>query len=485
MNVKSPKKIALIGCGIGGTLILEHLYSALAKYAIRDTSDVEITIFNPESTLGAGLAFGADLPTAAINTTYNRLKTIGSGDNSFETWITSTNRLPTSLDDSPIPRSYYGAFSKFKCDNVIEALRRYVKVSVRKENVKDMSPWQPNALSIETASGTTETVDIAVLAVGTWPKPPLPDAIPCYPLTGLLDKMSHPCRHNVVIAGTSLSGVDACITFAQQGLPTTLISPSGKLPWVQTAEASSIPAKKRYLTSETIHGLDECGKLNGQAMLDLMDSECQSSGTTLNDILDGQGYDDHWDNPNTGSIYNRLYDKFCTLNDVLNAAYARLRPEEKLIVDRTLNGNWRRFRFRIPYNRWKQLKNFEKYGLVNIVKGDIRRGSTEIINDDTCLIDARGFSTALADVPFLSKMLGHGLLQCNSRGEGLWDPMTGAMLASDHRPSSHIFGIGSVTSGSNLITSALDVMDCQAKVIARTLAENIVNFRISDIAEAV
>lgn len=461
-------RVGVVGCGIGGSLFFEHLAAMLEEIDEQAVTEIEILIFNPEHSIGTGIPFGPDLPCATINTSYRRLNSLGKSSTLFTDWLAETNRLASQLNSFPIPRSFYGAYSRSKLRNAVQLIEKSIRVRWVKERVRAMWSIAPDKIQIATESGEQFLVNASILAVGNWSPPKIPGARTCYPLERQIQSISPASGPETLIVGTGLSAVDAAITLAEQGIACTMASPSGRLPWVQIVEEAESPFPK-HLTISAVKELDAEGGLTADAALGLIVRECEEYGVDLNAVLAGQHYDQHWSEPREDRRHNAAYTVLSTANAALNLIFQRLSYEQRQVFELALNGNWRRFRFRIPLSRWKQLKNFILVGLVQLdTLSPVERNPSALASYSS-VIDARGQSALIQNSTFLTNVFRENGLKCDYKGRGLWDPSTGLLISSRKNSSPKIYGIGCVTAGSNLITSALDVIDIQANLVARSI----------------
>ncbi len=201
---------------------------------------VNIVIFEPNATLGAGLAYGPGDPAWRINVPASKMTLLPDDPEHFQRWVDKGNHLATDPDaygedGQPYPRR--SLFGEYVDEHLAPLLRRgqvrHVRQAVRSVG-REASRWR-----VATGDGQSIEVDRLVIA-STHPKPGFPAelaALRGHPRV-VDDALQHEAiaridrNARVLVVGSGLTAADVVAALKARGHsgPITLISRRGLLP---------------------------------------------------------------------------------------------------------------------------------------------------------------------------------------------------------------------------------------------------------------
>ncbi|KAJ3547032.1 hypothetical protein NM208_g1711 [Fusarium decemcellulare] len=253
MSSTSPR-VAIVGGGLSGLASVNGLVEALGS----DTLYVSITIFEPSSSVGPGLAYRIDQPYCwLLNHEADHLGTLNGGESGFLNWMRENREalsqeyaqamergwVPTNPVDGLIsvdpkafyPRSLFGRFLRYVFDTVKnDAERKSIQITVVNQGVHGIDDQSDGKLLLHDAEGTHHLFDQVVLCTGhTYGKPNPTFACRDTYVSNLyirgeresvtakqssLEEPSRKPRHlgRVAVRGTGLSGNDAVLWLLEQ-----------------------------------------------------------------------------------------------------------------------------------------------------------------------------------------------------------------------------------------------------------------------------
>ncbi|MCJ8510454.1 FAD/NAD(P)-binding protein [Rhizobium lemnae] len=224
-HASEGRRTAIVGGGFTG--------ATLAMLLARRSSGQggTITVFEPRSTLGTGLAYDTADPNARLNVAAHRIRAVPGNPGAFHAWLKSTGRLeadPQSSQGGMIyaRRSDFGDFMQAQIQPELRAGRiAHVQKNVMSIG-RDHGHW-----CISDSAGQSYEADAVVIATSN-PPARLP-----------LDRGSDLIRDNfdlsgvkpddrIVIAGTGLTAMEMLETLHARGHrgSITMISRTGLLP---------------------------------------------------------------------------------------------------------------------------------------------------------------------------------------------------------------------------------------------------------------
>jgi len=237
--VQAVSRIAIIGGGFTGATIA-RLLALHGQYWPH-----EVVVFEPRSSLGAGLAYDTDDPSLRLNVAAHRMRAIPGDPQSFARWLSESGRLardPRAVADDAI-YARRGDFAAFMAEQIWPFLEsgsiKHVRERVRYVR-RQHGHWQ-----MEGETGTILDADIVVIATGhPPPRPPagLTSALhghPCFVTDpsrpGAFQKMRQ--TDKVFVLGAGLTALDVVAALRDRGHcgEIMLFSRSGRLPRPQAA----------------------------------------------------------------------------------------------------------------------------------------------------------------------------------------------------------------------------------------------------------
>jgi len=473
-NTAGVARIALVGIGVGGTLTL----SRLAEQADGSWSGTALDIVDRPENLGRGIAFGSDIPAAALNTSQHRLEALSPTLHSFRSWLDECGSPPSGLDDMPMSRSVYGDYLAATLAKAINRLRDCgVRVRFYPMHASSVRPGF-DGIDVHGQTADLQPADIAVLAPGVW-SPHLPPSsrrlVEAYPLSSLRTRVGD--RRSVAVLGSGLSAVDVACALDDGETRVHMLSRTGTLPRVQVESTQCVEAP-RHLTEDAVIRLAVWTELTAESVLELVDRELARFGFRRSDVLDDLAHADHWSDPLADPADLVCHHALSATNHALNTAFTLLAEPERIVLRKSLGAKWFRYRVRVPLSRWRQLRDMQQAGRL-IVHGGVDAGDhglSDIVAHlgANRLIPAIGQSTNLSEGPeIVADLVASGLVGCDDAGRGIVDPATCRALRPDGRPRDDLLLIGQVSAGSYFTVSALDVVDRQARRAAHTIGDAI------------
>lgn len=242
------KTIVIIGAGFSGVALASQL-------ARRAQDPLRIVLVNRSGNMARGLAYGTDSPDHLLNVPAGNMSAIAEDPSHFLRFAQSCDSA--TGPHSFVARSLYGDYLEAllaSCSGSSHA----VTVERMHDEVAAITPADGGS-RVKTASGRLVEADHVVLAFGHFPAPHPPMASN----TLLADSRylrdpwdagamaAIPDHAPVLIIGTGLSALDACLTLmkASSTRPVTLVSRRGLLPKAQRAapqqHARALPAAFR------------------------------------------------------------------------------------------------------------------------------------------------------------------------------------------------------------------------------------------------
>ena len=236
-------KIAIVGGGFSGTLVLAHLIKTGGNFAV--------DLFEARAQCGPGIAYGTCEAPHLLNVQADRMGAFEADD--FHRWLQWEKSAADA--NAYVPRALYGRYLKDVMARTLnEARRRGIRVRIIEAAVTDIS-LRKDGMMMLTAGGRGSEADTVVLATGNFPPRPLV----------ALSRAAHHSRRYVsdlwrantklsdhvgalakgdtaLILGTGLTAVDAILTLRAAGFDGKIVAMSrhGRLPLAQK-EGTRIP----------------------------------------------------------------------------------------------------------------------------------------------------------------------------------------------------------------------------------------------------
>jgi uncharacterized NAD(P)/FAD-binding protein YdhS len=262
-------KIAIVGGGFSGTLVLAHL--------VATGSACDIELFEARADCGPGIAYGTCEAPHLLNVQAGRMGAFDADD--FVRWLQSdqgfhasaqagSKRLLEAADYAP--RTLYARYLKDILARALdEAARRDIRVRVVRAAVTDMVLRKDNMMVV-VAEGRRSEADFVVLATGNFP-PRVPLALSRSAarsrryvgdlwsaektLADRAQRLSN--ADTVLILGTGLTAVDAILSLRASGFDGKIVAMSrrghlplahgngARIPWTLTVPLDDVPPTAR------------------------------------------------------------------------------------------------------------------------------------------------------------------------------------------------------------------------------------------------
>lgn len=224
--------VGIVGGGFSGAAVAWHL--------ARVSAPANVVIFEPNATLGAGLAYGPGDPAWRINVPAGKMTLLPDDPGHFERWVANGNHLaidPEAYgeDGQPYPRR--SLFGEYVDEHLRPFLRRgqvrHVRQAVKSAR-HESGRWR-----VVTEDGQSFEIDRLVIA-STHPKPGFPAELSA--LRGHPRVVDDALRHEaiaridrdarVLVVGSGLTAADVVAALKARGHSgrITLISRRGLLP---------------------------------------------------------------------------------------------------------------------------------------------------------------------------------------------------------------------------------------------------------------
>jgi uncharacterized NAD(P)/FAD-binding protein YdhS len=229
-NLTRPLKLVICGGGSAALLILQSLKQ-------RAQRAVEVTILEPRSRLGVGVAYSTDCPTHLLNTRACNMSITDDPDD-FVRWLKAERprRVLNWTREDFAPRSYFADYLQARLAQ-IRAITN-LRVSWLHSSADSITP-QGKGWEVVPAHGEPILADVVILATGNEPPRVLGrDLAPSIQKLIVDDpwdveqKSAIPAEAPVLLVGTSLTSIDITTELLQNGHTAQIVAISrrGLLP---------------------------------------------------------------------------------------------------------------------------------------------------------------------------------------------------------------------------------------------------------------
>jgi uncharacterized NAD(P)/FAD-binding protein YdhS len=259
-------KIAIVGGGFSGTLVLAHLIETGAPF--------EVELFEARPACGPGIAYGTCEAPHLLNVQAGRMGAFEAED--FHRWLQWEKNGVNA--DAYVPRALYGRYLKDVMAQALnEARRRGIRVRIVQAAVTDVS-LRRDGMMMVAAGGRRSEADAVVLATGNFPPRPLVAFSRSAQRSrryigdlwranaGLSDHLGTLAKGDtVLILGTGLTAVDAILTLRAGGFEGKIVAISRhgrlplahkagmRIPWTLTVQPEDVPPTARALLAWLRH----------------------------------------------------------------------------------------------------------------------------------------------------------------------------------------------------------------------------------------
>ena len=229
-DISRPLKLVICGGGAAAILLLQSLKQ-------RAQRAVEVTVLEPRSRLGVGVAYSTDCPTHLLNTRACNMSVTDDADD-FVRWLKTKRprRVLNWTREDFAPRSYFADYLQTR----LADLRTSTNVRVSwLHSVADSITPNGKGWDVIPAHGEAIAADVVVLATGNEPPRVLGRGLaPSVQKRVVQDpwdveqKAEIPPDAPVLLAGTSLTAIDIATELLQNGHTARIIAVSrrGLLP---------------------------------------------------------------------------------------------------------------------------------------------------------------------------------------------------------------------------------------------------------------
>lgn len=453
----SRSRIAIIGGGFTGAIIAYHLVNR------SHDSIEEITLFEPRSNLGAGLAYSTEDPALRLNVAAHRMRAIPGDPGAFAQWLQATGRL--SVDTRSISRGGtfarrrdFGAFMTERLKPMTDS-GQILHIREKLTSLNRVSgEWR-----LVGEHGTVVTADLVVIATGHAP-PRVPDQVPahlvrsgrCMPATQLdLAGDTIKTDERILVVGAGLTALDvvSSLTTRQHKGPITILSRTGLLPRAH-ADGDFTPYGRFDDSPSTARGL----LLKVRSLI----AEVTKDGLPWQSVMDA-------------------------LRHQGQSIWAGLPLDEKRRVLRHLRRWYEVHRFRMPPQIEALLRQEEAPNAIEFLTGRLHRvvdqGSKIVVEIKNAkpadirkleidrIITATGPDQVnLLDYqPFLKMLRQNGILTPDAMGLGIACDSHCRAIASNGHPQSSLLIAGPLTRGTFGEITGVPEIAAQAGLIVETI----------------
>lgn len=447
-------RIAVIGAGFSGVMTAIHLLW-------RCEPGERVYLVERSGRIGPGLAYGTSNAGHLVNTRAENMSAFGDEPDHFVRWLeglTPERRAAAgerTIAGTFVRRSVFGSYIQDLLRNAIARQDGADNLYLIADTATAMH-CHNGALVLETANGRSYPIDAAVLALGN-----LPSTGPR--LAGFIDNpwtdaATSPLEPGVpvVMLGTGLSMVDACLALANQGFdgPIHAISRRGLLP---QSHAPTMPCAELKLRAD-----------DRRSLLTLFRAVRREVDR------------------NRAIGWRSVID---ALRPYVQVLWAELSPADKARFVRHVRAWWDVHRHRMAPSIGATVASLRASGVLQVDAGRIL--SVERVADRLKVvwrakgelepreivaqrvIDCTGINTdyCRSDEVLLRQLQSDGLIRPAPLGLGVDCTIDGAILDARGQPLPHLFGVGPVTRGALWDITAVPEIRTQAEQVAeRTLA---------------
>jgi uncharacterized NAD(P)/FAD-binding protein YdhS len=447
--------VAIVGGGFTGAAVAYHL--------ARDGVAAEIVVYEPRTTLGAGLAYDDADPAHRINVPAKRMSLLPGDPDHFVRWLEAASELDGDRHafwgGEAFPgRAVFGRYVDEHVRPEIEAGRIHHVQARVVSTAKSGTGW-----IVGDADGAESFADILVIAT-THPAPAIPQALAAFADDPRLTKdpladdalRAIGADDSVLIVGSGLTGVDVVASLEARGYrgAITMISRRGLVSRGPAAE--TFPAEGDFITEPA----RSASEILARIRKDIRRAEAQ--GRSWQCVLD-------------------------RVREQGQAIWLALTPDARLRIVRRLRPFWDVHRFRAApmIHALIERKRFD--GSLTLMKARIGDVSKAPEGFAVRLVDARGrkivekrfehivvavgpaHGAILASQPYLSNLAAGGHVAIDPTGLGLWTDRAGRALNRSGEPSANLFVAGPLARGAFGELMGLPQVSVYAEFIAREI----------------
>lgn len=223
--IAPPRSIAIIGGGASGVLMAAHLLR-------EDDPGVDITIVEKQPSLGRGLAYSTDLPDHLLNVRASNMSAFADDPEHFVRWLATRGVEAGDATTYFAPRHLYGEY----LGQLLDRTRSSGRLKIVGKECSEIIP-HGSAVELRMADGSRVVAESCIVATGHDERPCRGEPV----VPAHVTSWEAPARASdpVLIRGTGLSMVDACLSLILRGHtgPIYAVSRRGLLPAVHAKTA--------------------------------------------------------------------------------------------------------------------------------------------------------------------------------------------------------------------------------------------------------
>ena len=444
--------VVIVGGGCSGLLVAVHLF--------RNGFQGRLTIIEPRSRLGAGLAYSTPFDQHLLNVPAAKMSAIPGQPADFLDWLRDRH-WPDADAGTFAPRKFYGEYLRDVLQETLTTGAGRSLSHVRGEVIDARIDQDSARLTL--SDGNTVQAQKVVLALGNPASCPTPsllrqgleDRWHLSPWLGAALRVRFP-GERILLLGTGLTAVDSVLALQNQESPCQLymLSRRGILPKVHNLGApSSAPPVLRNrgdlrLLVQEVRGHVETAR---------------EAGLCWRAIVDG-------------------------LRPISNDVWGELPMKDRQRFVRHLKKYWEPHRHRMAPAIAQRMDEYRAKGTLQVLAGrlqetcslgrstevriQLKGGGAQVLEVDR-IISCTGIQENYTDSPrpVVRSLMEQGLARANDLGMGFRTDRLGALLDARMCPSSIFFTLGPPRRGELFETTAVPEIRAQAEALALHLAQ--------------
>jgi uncharacterized NAD(P)/FAD-binding protein YdhS len=451
-DLTRPLKLVICGGGSAALLILQSLKQ-------RTQRAVEVTILEPRSRLGEGVAYSTDCPTHLLNTRACNMSITDDPDD-FVRWLKAERprRVLNWTREDFAPRSYFAHYMQARLAQ-IRAIPN-LRVSWLHSSADAITP-QGKGWEVVPAHGEPIAADVVILATGNEPPRVLGrDLAPSIQKLIVDDpwdveqKAAIPADAPVLLVGTSLTSVDIATELLQNGHTAQIIAISrrGLLP---RAHGPIAAASEGF-----VHALP---------------SSLRAVVRYVRELSANDSRGDKW---------RRV---FTELRSIAPSLWRNWTVAERRRFLRHVRPFWDAHRHRVAPRVHGKIERAIATGQLKVVRGRIASIEPHPSGEGLRVSVRYGHSTRTIDVarvvnctgpeqhpgrsanPLLQGLLGDNIARADALGLGLAVDSESRVISPNGSAHPSLFAVGSLTRGTRWEITAIPEMREQAGAVVRKL----------------
>jgi uncharacterized NAD(P)/FAD-binding protein YdhS len=420
---------------------------------------VEVTILEPRSRLGVGVAYSTDCATHLLNTRACNMSITDDPDD-FVRWLRAERprRVLNWTREDFAPRSYFADYLQARLRDIRASTK--LRVTWLHSAADSITP-QGRGWEVVPAHGEPITADVVILATGNEPPRVLGDSLPP-PVQKLIvedpwdvqQKAEIPQNASVLLAGTSLTAIDIATELLQNGHTARIIAVS-----------------RRGLVPRS-HGPIAAAS---EGFVHALPSSLREVVRYVRELSANDPRGDKW---------RRV---FTELRSIAPSLWRNWTVAERRRFLRHVRPFWDAHRHRLAPRVHGKIERAIASGQLKIVRGRIDTIERHPSRDGLRVSVRHGCETRTIDVarvvnctgpeqhpgrasnPLLQGLIGDDLARLDSLGLGLAVDAESRVIAPNGSAHSSLFAVGSLTRGTRWEITAIPEMREQAGAVVRRI----------------